>query len=115
MSVRWRPEVFEIASPTSSNPARRGGTKSKSRVTPSTTRCVMLESEPLGAGTERRGVPAALFMILLLVLLLLFVLLLVLLSILVFVLRPPLLRDAGDAEVPFDGRQLVYVDEADKA
>src|SRR5258708_3274339 len=53
-------------------------------------------------------------MILLLVLLLLFVLLLVLLSILVFVLRPSLLRDAGDAEVPFDGRQLVYVDVADE-
>src|SRR5258708_38729076 len=115
MGVRWMPAVFEIAYTTSSNPARRGRTKSKSRATPSTTRCLMLESEPFGAGTERRGFAAALFMILLLVLLLLFVLLLVLLFILVFVLRPPLLRDAGDAEVPFDGRQLVYVDEADKA
>src|SRR5260221_962551 len=109
MGVRWRPEVFEIASTTSSNPARRGRTKSKSRATPRTTRCLMLVSEPFGAGTERRGV-AGLFMILLLVLLLLFVLL----FILVFVLRPSLLRDAGDAEVPFDGRQLVYVDVADE-
>src|SRR5258708_24984148 len=104
MGVRWRPEVFEIASTTSSNPARRGRTKSKSRATLRITRCLMLVSEPFGAGTERRGVPAGLFMILLLVLGLL----------LVLVLRPSLLCDAGDAEVPFDGRQLVYVDVANE-